>query len=159
MADLWASENPPTTEAPRPNPWMVIPMMMVTKVFLKGKYLKGPAMRVDIMLAPAPRCCPTENKETGGDENCSNDLHEFWRISGQCGVTEIAPERQAEAVGPSDHHEECAHLEGGERRLEVVKVGLQRGLKEAKAGSCRAHFEESDQDGGFAQGVSHARLH
>lgn len=42
MADLWASENPPTTEAPRPNPWMVIPMMMVARDFLNGKYLKGP---------------------------------------------------------------------------------------------------------------------
>ena len=94
MADLWASENPPTTEAPRPNPWMVIPMMMVTKVFLNGKYLKGPAMRVNIIIHHVgPGSYPTENKETACDENCSNDLHKFRRISGQCGITEVTPER------------------------------------------------------------------
>ena len=81
-----------------------------------------------------PSLDPTEYKETTGDENCSNNLHEFRRISCQGRVTEITPERQAETVGSPDHHEEGAHLEGGERRLEVVKVGLQRGLKEAKTG-------------------------
>ena len=108
-------------------------MMMLTKVFLNGKYLKGPAMRVntyhdDLSLIP------TENKETTGDENCSNNLDEFRRISGQGRVTEITPERQAETVGSPDHHEEGAHLEGGERWLEVMKMRLQRGLKEAKTG-------------------------
>ena len=46
IADLWASEKPPTTEAPRPNPCMVIPMMMVTRDFLNGKYLKGPKLKM-----------------------------------------------------------------------------------------------------------------
>ena len=42
IADLCASENPPTTEAPSPNPCIVIPTMMETRLFLIGRYLKGP---------------------------------------------------------------------------------------------------------------------
>ena len=42
MADLWASEKPPTTEAPRPNPWMDMPTIIEPRLFLKGRYLNGP---------------------------------------------------------------------------------------------------------------------
>lgn len=42
MADLWASEKPPTTEAPRPNPWTDMPTIMEPRLFLKGRYLNGP---------------------------------------------------------------------------------------------------------------------
>ena len=42
MADLWASEKPPTTEAPSPKPWMDMPTMIAPRDFLKGRYAKGP---------------------------------------------------------------------------------------------------------------------
>ena len=42
MADLCASEKPPTTEAPRPKPWIDMPTTMEPRVFLKGRYLNGP---------------------------------------------------------------------------------------------------------------------
>ena len=44
-ADLWASEKPPTREAPRPQPWRIIPQMMEVMDFSKGNHLQGPARR------------------------------------------------------------------------------------------------------------------
>ena len=44
-ADLWASENPPTREAPRPQPWRIIPQIMDVTDFSNGNHLQGPADR------------------------------------------------------------------------------------------------------------------
>ena len=54
-ADLWASENPPTREAPRPQPWRIIPQIMDVTDFSNGNHLQGPAEIKNYfsILAPA----------------------------------------------------------------------------------------------------------
>ena len=78
----------------------------------------------------------TEDQESSADQDSPKNFHKLWRVFGEMRVAEPAPERKADPVCSAHHHEEGAHLEGGERRLEVVKVRLQRGLKEAKARRC-----------------------
>ena len=41
-ADLWASEKPPTREAPRPHPWRIMPQMIEVTDFSIGNHLQGP---------------------------------------------------------------------------------------------------------------------
>ena len=63
MADLCTSVNPPTTDAPRPRPWILIPAIMEPnknkKKFLQNNFPVHPNLKHMLQITPFKKHCFT----------------------------------------------------------------------------------------------------
>ena len=73
--------------------------------------------------------CFTENHKSRADQDSSKYFDKLWRVFGEIGVAEPAPEREADAVGASDHHKEGPDLRGEKCGYEEPGKGSLPGTK------------------------------